>query len=591
MSIFDWYNPNSQQGTFAGIKSNIGQAANFAADAGGWISNLFNRWRNPTSYNPGELSSTPAPQRQSLIAQGPAAMRQYGPSLPSISAPQQTVNPSVPTENPQVTNTQPTYSQTQTSFALPAVGSPEYLAAQRNGTIFDQNGIVTPIPTSASSRNFTINPGTTINSSSLNGSNTLQDALNIASQNRLALFNGTGTLSNVPSDSLYANILGQQYNASLYSPQQISALQNYNDTQSQIIQQQLAERRAIMDRFDQSGGTVGARNEALAQMQRRYDAQLADLAAAQSGNTLSLQTLAMLQQNRVGALNTLASAFAPQSVSPGNTLVNPVTGQVQFQGMGASPQTILSTAMQLWQTAQSAGTATYNSDGSPNLSPFIGQAQQFYGGGFGMQNMNGMSGGQTTSNFSPQNGGIPPQLSTYLQASGGQIVNEDKVPTNQRDTIKMLAAQNGIPYLTGADLDKYQSISVTQENLKNMDQVAQRILSSGIGGRTIGALWNTISGSLQLNPDISSFKAWRDTALNTIQALAGGSGSGFRLNQSEIEVATNNLPTITDNIETAQAKMSIVNDMLNRWRSQILTGNPTALSGNRNQSNNSLWNW
>lgn len=430
-----------------------------------------------------------------------------------------------------------------------------------------------PVSSNPQPQSYSINPGPTINSSSMNPTLSTADALAAAARARAGLMGGTGPQNHVPSDGLYQNVINGIFNASQYSPQELSALDQFNQTQGKIIQTQLAARRQIKD-LQESGQITKAEGSAfLTEAQRRSDAQLADLAASQAGNTLSLQTLGLMRQNQLGAFQNIAGMLKPTEVAPGSTLVNPVTGQPTYQGNGASPATVMQTAQQLATMAIQSGTMQYNPDGTPNLQPYLEQAQSYY------QTHNMVGGGQAgtgTPGAAPQGGGLPPQLQTYLTASGGAIINEDKVPANQQAIIQQLAAQNGVPYLKSGDLDKYQSILVTQENLKNMQVVSDRILSSGLGGRTVGALWNQISGALQLNPDVASFKAWRDTAVNTIQALAGGQGSGFRLNQAEINLAANNLPTITDNLETAKAKMTIVNDMLGRWQNQILRGNPNA---------------
>lgn len=300
-----------------------------------------------------------------------------------------------------------------------------------------------------------------------------------------------------------------------------------------------------------------------------------------------LLTNQLQTQNALTALQSQQS-FANQinpfqnQVSPGSTAYNPATGQPVTSGLGASPQVINSTAMQLAQMAQSQGTAQYNSDGSLNLAPYIAQAQQIYGGGGMQSGMNGGGGMQSGMN-------IPPAVQSYMQASGGQYINANKVPAGQQQIIQNQATQAGIPYLTGDEANKMQNIQVTQANMQQLSQVSSQILGSGLYGRTIGAAWNNIASSLQLNPTVSSFNAYRTLAVNSIQALAGGSGSGFRLNQAEINTAQSNLPTINDNLQTAQAKMQILNGFLTKWQSELLTGNPNG--GGSSSSGGSLYDF
>ncbi len=79
-----------------------------------------------------------------------------------------------------------------------------------------------------------------------------------------------------------------------------------------------------------------------------------------------------------------------------------------------------------------------------------------------------------------------------------------------------------------------------------------------------------------------------NTAINTIQALAGGTGSGLRLNAGEINTAIGNLPTINDNLETASKKIALVQGFMNKWKNEILTGSTgSAASGSGGGSSGS----
>lgn len=458
--------------------------------------------------------------------------------------------------------TQPGTAQTASTIPAPASvsiaptastapGSPQAAATQQSLDLAKYfPNLSSGISNNIAPVNYSISSQQNYPSSSFAPS-TVSDALNARNSAQNGLLNGT--LTGVPSTSFLQDLMGKYQTAS----------GDYTNTAAAMNQQRLAELHAVESAYTQSGGSTAGRDAAINDINQRY------------GNTLStLETTNQAANANMDAYSRFYSTFMkPSEISPGSSLITP-QGQIVGQAGGASPSTIMQTAMQLWIQAQTSGTATYNSDGTPDLQPYLAQAQQYYGGG----GISTYGGGGNKASASTAAAGLPPQLASALQASGGNIINEDKVPPPQRAVVQQLANQNGIPYLTAGDLDKYQSILVTKENLGNMNAVAQKILSGGLGGRTVGAAWNLISGALQLNPDISSFKAWRDTAVNTIQALAGGQGSGFRLNQAAINLAANNLPTITDNLETAQDKMTIVNSMLDRWQNQILHGNPTSLT-------------
>lgn len=394
----------------------------------------------------------------------------------------------------------------------------------------------------------------------------------------------------VPSDNLLSSVVGQIYNASQYSPGEQNALQQYSQTQGQILQTQLAARRQIQQ-LQQDGSLTAAQAASFTQeAQRRSDADLADLATQQSGNTLSLQTLGMLRQNQLGALQNVAQFLQPMQVPPGSTLYNPITG-VQYQGAGASPAQIAQQASTFITQDQSTGNLQLNPDGTINQQYYQNKAQSYYGGNASYGQQQGMqTGAQAPAGSSNGQAQVPQSVSQYVtndSTNGIQYINANKVPTNQQNFIQQQAAQYGIPYLTSDDITKFQNISVTQQNLNQLSNVIPQILSSGIAGRIQGLTVNQIENLTETNPLISSFANYRDTALNTIQALAGGSGSGFRLNQAEIDVATSNLPEITDNSETAQAKLAVLNSFLSKWSNELLTGNPADTSGTTLPGNSS----
>jgi hypothetical protein len=469
-------------------------------------------------------------------------------------------------------------AQTTSAPVLPSgPGSPQAAAAQQQSDMQKYFPSVPP-PTALTPKPFTINPGPTINSSSANPSTTVNDALNTANSLRQSLFNGSAPANYAPSDNLYQTVLGQIYKQSQYTPEEQAALQNYGQTSSQILQAQLAQRRQVQQLQEDGGITKEQGAAFITEANRRANQDLANLATQQSASTLSLQTLGMLRQNQLGALQSVAGALKPTEVAPGSTLVNPVTGEPTYQGNGAAPATVMQTAQQLAQMAMSSGTMQYNSDGTPNLQPYLEQAQQYYqthqivGGGSGTQVGQGTTGTQ-------QAGGIPPQLGTYLQASGGEYVNEDKVPTNQRDTMKMLAAQNGIPFLTTGDVQSIQAIDYTKYNLQQLNSVVQQVLAPGLGGRITNPIKGLVNNLLQNDPRLVAFNQARETAIKQIQSLVAGSGSGFRLTQPEIEQAVSQLPTQNDSLEYANAKLAWINSFLDTKKQLGLTGKITPQGG------------
>jgi hypothetical protein len=222
---------------------------------------------------------------------------------------------------------------------------------------------------------------------------------------------------------------------------------------------------------------------------------------------------------------------------------------------------------------QSVSTAADGSVIGVQLDPTTGLTKTINFGNPLMGTYGNTTGGSGTGlGNTPSMTGIPQIVQTYTQTTSDGIpyINMSKVAQANQNVVKLLAAQYGIPALEDEDVTKVRSIDVTSQNLDQMGKTADSILSSGLFGRIKGLTANKIEAMAQTNPEISSFQTYRDAAINAIQALAGGSGSGFRLNQSEIEVASSNLPIITDNKETAQMKLGIVKSFLNKWKNQML---------------------
>ncbi len=379
------------------------------------------------------------------------------------------------------------------------------------------------------------------------------------------------------SDNYMKNVANNVFQLSQYSPDEQNLIGSNQLLNAKIYNTQLETRRQIKQLQEDGQITKDQGASFISEAQRRSDAQLADQAGLGMYNTAELAALGNIRGNQLTAYQNLASLLKPEQVSPGSTMYNPILGTM-YQGTGAAPAQITSYAQTLKQNDQMTGNLRLTPQGTVDDNYYYQTAQQAYatqGGSNGAPSSN--SGAQT--NGQPQE--LPQQVQTYLDASGGQYINADKVPAEQANIVKTLAAQNGVPFLSSDEVSKMRSIDVTQSNLQQLEGVTKQILGSGLTGRTLGAAWNNISSALQLNPNISSFNAFRDTAINTIQALAGGAGSGLRLNAGEISTAVGNLPTISDNLETAQKKISLVNGFLDKWKTELMQGSqPVTQSGN-----------
>ena len=149
--------------------------------------------------------------------------------------------------------------------------------------------------------------------------------------------------------------------------------------------------------------------------------------------------------------------------------------------------------------------------------------------------------------------------------------------------IRQAANKAGIPVLNANDISGVQSLDVTFKSLDAMGKLADTALSSGLWGRIKGLTINALKQQFQTGEKVTdpvtgnqvplgvllgNFDQYRDSAIKAVTALAGGQGSGLRLNTGTIETAANNLPTSKDSLEYAKAKIATFQSLLTRQLSE-----------------------
>jgi len=191
---------------------------------------------------------------------------------------------------------------------------------------------------------------------------------------------------------------------------------------------------------------------------------------------------------------------------------------------------------------------------------------------------------QTGGNSGTRTGvGALPQ---FLQGAVTQDINgqgyivESRVPSLGglgTDAAKSYAGRLGVPILTDAQAQSIAGLDTTQNNLASLQQLinptsqgGQGLLGSGLGGKLQGVTLNNLEKALGIGngPLLTQIDSFRESAIKQIQGLASG-GTGLRINQAEINSAIQNLPTTSDNIETANAKMQQLSVFFANQRSAI----------------------
>lgn len=169
-------------------------------------------------------------------------------------------------------------------------------------------------------------------------------------------------------------------------------------------------------------------------------------------------------------------------------------------------------------------------------------------------------------------------------SDGTPYFDTNQITASQIPMAQAYATQTGIHYVNPDDASKLNNINVTTQNLSELKSFADSKLYNAPG--LLNGILNT-AGSVLGGSTATQFNSMRQVAINSIQSLAGGAGSGLRINQGEIAQAVSNLPTIWDSKGQADTKLNVLNGLLNKWTSQIIPGwNPPAGGGTQTAGNN-----
>jgi hypothetical protein len=170
--------------------------------------------------------------------------------------------------------------------------------------------------------------------------------------------------------------------------------------------------------------------------------------------------------------------------------------------------------------------------------------------------------GQVTVAPQAAAGTLNPKLLKYTYISQTPFLDGRNYKGKLETQMVQQAEAANIPYLGKDQMDSLDNIETAQRNFDSMEQQILPLLPRDAAGRILGgALGNTIEASAQMQPILSSFKAWRAAAIESLRAAAGS--KGLRINEAEIKLAMDNdVPTITDTVGTAMNKMAIMRRMI-----------------------------
>ena len=535
---------------------------------------LFSLTSTPTTPSLQKQTSTPV--AATFKSNDPTAIA-YG-ANPFVPTGQYTNSP---------TSVQIPVTQSQTGIQTPVVGStvqtasPTYTNQQAQQIMADSNaalGISPGAKVSPVNYNVPVNTNNPIPSSLVGTQTSQSDLADMWKQKYNDLLSGKD-----PNLNASDNLMQQIFSAKQYTPEEQANLQNLSDINSTITAATLSERRQIKQLQEDGMLTKEQASAFTSEAQRRADAHLADLTAAQTGITNSLGVQAAIRGNNLGALQSLFDMTkGTMTLSPGQSLYS-ATGNQVAGAQGIAPQ-VTSLATQLYQQSLTTGNTMVDPQtGQPDFQKYLQQASLLTGLPLPM-NMQSSSVGVTTPGAGTQGGMygaqgygninmIPQGLQKYVTSETASdsmkqpisFIPLDQVPDALKDTMKQYAKNSGIPALDANGVSAFRAAQQILNIVDATKALSIRNLGSGVSGRITNTMKNWANSFLQNNPDLSNFAQLSDAASKATTALAGGSGSGFRMNSGIIDNAVKNMPTANDNLETALSKADAL-------ATQILTG-------------------
>ncbi len=153
----------------------------------------------------------------------------------------------------------------------------------------------------------------------------------------------------------------------------------------------------------------------------------------------------------------------------------------------------------------------------------------------------------------------------------------------QKTVLAGVARKQGIPVINDKGVAK--AIKEIDESKLNTAAVWDSIsesLPKDANGRLMGGALAIKLGQLFQSGDgkaAAAYGAWRTQAIKTRQALAGGMGSGLRINGAEIKLSLeNDIPSVTDTVEVAAQKLSHIFTLLNNHQAMNLVHDRSSMN-------------
>lgn len=167
---------------------------------------------------------------------------------------------------------------------------------------------------------------------------------------------------------------------------------------------------------------------------------------------------------------------------------------------------------------------------------------------------------------------LPAFIKAALQnASGMQYIDMGKLTSAQEPAAQAYSAQLGIPLLTKEDADKIQEVEATFNStdamLSSIENLSSKLITAQSGFGVPGQYLSDKLGALfRSNTDA---KVYQDTVKSFSSLLTRAAGEKGTLTDQDVNRIINALPTFTDTVQTAQAKLQQLRNLYSATKSGV----------------------
>lgn len=165
---------------------------------------------------------------------------------------------------------------------------------------------------------------------------------------------------------------------------------------------------------------------------------------------------------------------------------------------------------------------------------------------------------------------------TFTTRAGRRVLDLTNFAGKKKDRALNYAAKVGAVPVSAATSSALRTGQEVQAGLDQVEAALSSMLPHQTGAplkdflaRQAAGASNAFQALTQATSPAAAFTNTLPLAIRSLQAVAAGMGSGFRLNQSEINMIRQRWPRLNDNLETAQAKL--------RWERWFLGNKESSL--------------